>query len=86
MGVKSGYPYMMLPEGKPKPRWDVHLLDIGNQAGGLALVPRPLIAGLYGSAVSPHPSARPVRLGSCRKGLAPGCLASVLAVAVSDIC
>ena len=36
---------------KPKPRWDVHLLDVENQAGSFAGSPRPLIAGWSGNAV-----------------------------------
>ena len=36
---------------KPKPRWDVHLERVGNQAEGLAVAFRPLIAGRSGSAV-----------------------------------
>ena len=51
---------------KPKPRWDVHLPRAGNRCGSFAGVLRPLIAGPSGSAVSPHPSGWPVRLGSCR--------------------
>ena len=51
---------------KPKPRWDVHLPGNGNRVGSLAGVLWPLIAGPSGSAVSPHPSGWPVRLGSCR--------------------
>ena len=34
---------------KPKPKWDVHLQYIGDWAGILAEIPRPLIAGGCGS-------------------------------------
>ena len=34
---------------KPKPRWDVHLQYIGDWAGILAEILRPLIAGRCGS-------------------------------------
>ena len=34
---------------KPKPRWDVHLPEVGDRAGSLAGGIRPLIAGPYGS-------------------------------------
>ena len=43
-----------------KPSWDVHLLGAGNRASSFAGVPRPLIAGQSGSAVSPHLSGWPV--------------------------
>ncbi len=36
---------------KPKPRWDVHLAEVGDGSGSLAVAFRPLIAGLYGSGV-----------------------------------
>ena len=51
---------------KPKPMWDVHLANAGNRAGSLAGVPRPLIAGPSGSAVSPRLSGWPARPGICR--------------------
>ena len=34
---------------KPKPRWDVHLPEVGDRAGSLAGGIRPLIAGPCGS-------------------------------------
>ena len=34
---------------KPKPRWDVHLPEVGDQAGSLAGGLRPLLAGRCGS-------------------------------------
>ena len=37
------------PGPKPKPRWDVHLPEVGDRAGSLAGGIRPLIAGLCGS-------------------------------------
>ena len=57
---------------KPKPRWDVHLLGVGNRAGMLARVPRPLTGGRSGTAASPHPSGWTARLGSFRPSPAPG--------------
>ena len=51
---------------KPKPRWDVHLPDVGNRAGNLAGVLRPLTAVLSGSGASPRLSGWPARPGSCR--------------------
>ena len=56
---------------KPKPRWDVHLPGVGNRGGSLAGVFRLLIAGPYGSAVSPRLSVRPARPGICRPAPAP---------------
>ena len=41
---------------KLKPRWDVHLLDVGNQAGWSAVILRSVIAGRFGNGVSPRPS------------------------------
>ena len=38
-----------LTGSKPKPRWDVHLPEVGDRAGSLAGGIRPLIAGLCGS-------------------------------------
>ena len=56
---------------KPKPRWDVHLTEAGNRAGRLYGMPRLLIAGLSGTAVSPRLCGWPVRQGICRPSPAP---------------
>ena len=45
VGVGSG----VFVAPKPKPRWDVHLQYIGDWAGILAEILRPLIAGRCGS-------------------------------------
>ena len=51
---------------KLKPRWDVHLPGVVNQAGSLAEVPRPLTGGASGSAVSPLLSDGPILPGTRR--------------------
>ena len=58
-------------ETKPKPKWDVYLPGDGNRCGSLAGVSRPLIAGQYGSAVSPRLSGWTARPGICRPSPAP---------------
>ena len=58
MGKKCGAVmeyFETLEDPKPKPKRDVHLLGVGERAVCLAVVLQPLIAGRFGSGVSPGP-------------------------------
>ena len=72
----NNQPPLVLGEGsyqgtKPKPRWDVHLPGVVNQAGSLTGLPRPLTGGSSGSAVSPLLSGGSILPGTGRPSPAP---------------
>ena len=58
-------------QAKLKPRWNVHLRDIGNQTGRFGGDFQLLITGRFGSGASHLLSGSPDRLGSYRPSSAP---------------
>ena len=69
--LASIQPILIWFSTKPKPRWDVHLPGVVNQAGSLTGLPRPLTGGSSGSAVSPLLSGGSILPGTGRPSPAP---------------
>ena len=70
-GVCGVLPLPAARKAKLKPKWNVHLRDIGNQTGRIGGDFQPLIAGRFGSGASPLLPGWPDRLGSQRPSSAP---------------